>query len=232
MLQFVPIHLSAMERSRELMPWVKEWCQDGIFLQPEDWFERAHNIVSYSRDSNGIMIPKYQPGTYIWTPAPAAGQVAVEQLRTARNKWKNSTHIFLIPRLFTVLWRKQLYRVSDLIINLPFDNVFWPNSNHEPLCLAFIFPFIPVKPWQLKSTPAFLGMEKHLCEMWEREEGSKGDLLSQLRNATNGLSSMSERMVWEVLHRSSGAFLSHQPSRKRRGSDLGKSSRPDKLQVR
>lgn len=232
MLEFVPIHKSAIERRPQLVNWVKGWASDAVLLQREEWFERAHNIISYSRDANGVLILKYRKGTFIWSPAPAVDQVAIEQLRSTRNKWKNSTHIFVIPRLFTVLWRKQLYRVSGLIINLPFDDSIWPNSHHEPLCLGFIFPFIPHKPWQLRSTPAFLGMERYPCEMWEEEGSSKRYLLTQLRCAADRLSTMSERMVWEMLHGLPRDLLSYHPSRKRRGSDLGKSGRSKNLQVR
>ena len=46
-LRFVPLHLSVVQRSPNIVNWVKSWCSEIICLDPEDWFERAHNIKSY-----------------------------------------------------------------------------------------------------------------------------------------------------------------------------------------
>ena len=38
----------------------------------------------------------------------------------------------------TFMWRKQLSKVTDLIVTLHFDEVVWPKANHEHLILFFL----------------------------------------------------------------------------------------------
>jgi hypothetical protein len=41
MLSFIPLHLSALERSPPLLEWIKSWAGPSVeALAPEDWFER------------------------------------------------------------------------------------------------------------------------------------------------------------------------------------------------
>ena len=127
MLSFVPLHLSALERSYELQAWIRSWIEPCLkneeqleFLTPEDWFHRGHDFSGGSKNGDGVWIPSYRKGLYVWTPAPAAAAVAVEQLREARNKRTDSLHIVIIPRLFTSLWRRQLMRSADIFCEFPF----------------------------------------------------------------------------------------------------------------
>jgi hypothetical protein len=44
MLSFIPLHLSAIERSPSLKDWVSSWLGEGTeFLTPEQWFSRGHD---------------------------------------------------------------------------------------------------------------------------------------------------------------------------------------------
>ena len=51
--------------------------------------------------------------TFVRSPPPAACNVAIQELRKARIKKWDSTHIILVPRLMTPMWLKQLY--NDVI---------------------------------------------------------------------------------------------------------------------
>ena len=62
---------------------------------------------------------KIDPSTYVWSPPPSIGDVALEQLRYARIKRQASIQVFLIPKLFLYLWCRQLYKAMDLILFLP-----------------------------------------------------------------------------------------------------------------
>ena len=200
MMSFMPLHRSALERSLKLEQWIRSWAgEDLAFLSPEDWFEKGHDISGGTKNGDGIWLPNYAKGTYIWAPAPAAGAVAVEELRHARHKRKDSTHIFVVPRLFATEWRKQLYRVSDVVLELPFIDNVWPSNFHEPLVVGFCFPFLSCKPWQLRGTPAFLGLGRYLCRLWKDEEVAWWNILQQLFNATRRMGTLSECVVWEVL---------------------------------
>ena len=228
MLAFVPLHLSAVERSATLKPWLldifdKAGSEMPLFIEEEGWFSRAHDIIGGNKNDDGVWIPEYHSGTYIWTPPPAGGQVAIEQLRRARNKRQSSTHVFVIPRLFTSIWRKQLHKAADLIVELPsIPNVWELGTHHEPLILAFIFPFLSCRPWQLKRTGAFLGLGRLLRRMWKEEDQPIRPLLCQLLKSTRRLASLSDGMVRQVLS-STGSFgFLYTPSRERGRGDLEK----------
>jgi len=62
--------------------------------------------VGGEKNEDGVLIPKYRSATYIWTPTPAAAQIAVEKMRRARLKREGSTHVVVIPRLMAPEWRK------------------------------------------------------------------------------------------------------------------------------
>lgn len=205
MLSYVPLHLSALERAKGLREWITSWClghnkEDEIsFLEYADWFERAHDINSGSVNPDGVWIPSYRSGTYVWTPSPAVGLVAVEQLRRARLKRESSTHVVIIPRLMSAEWKRQLFRVADLFIELPFDDIWEKEKQHEPLILAVVFPFLVHRPWQLKRSGAFLGLGNVLRRMWKEDSVPTGPLLRELFSRQRELGTMQESMVRKVL---------------------------------
>ena len=54
----VPLHLTAIQRSSLLLPWIKSWAGDTIIVaSPEDWFSRAHTETDH---------------TWVWDLPPAA----------------------------------------------------------------------------------------------------------------------------------------------------------------
>jgi hypothetical protein len=45
-LSFVPFHLPALDRSPAVFDWVQSWAGEKVLtLEPEDWFERGHDLV-------------------------------------------------------------------------------------------------------------------------------------------------------------------------------------------
>jgi len=220
-MSFIPLHKTAIQRSDSLKHWIIDWIQPVIkgkekieFLSEADWFYRGHDIFNGSKNKEGIWMPNYKKGIFVWSPAPASGQFAVEQLREARNKRTASLHVFIIPRLFTSLWRRQLHRVSDLCFDLPFiENVWDKHSQHEPLTLAFIFPFLDVAPWQLKRAPAILEMGRLLPQMWKDSSVSTGFILCKLLLKARSLESMSHGVVRGVLSSARRFGIFHNESR-------------------
>ena len=217
MLSFVPLHMSALEGENNLKSWIQKWIFPSLskkekieFLSESDWFYRGHDIMGGFKNLDNVWIPNFESGVFIWSPAPAAGQFAIEQLREARNKRTDSLHIVLIPRLFTSIWRRQLARVADLFITLPFlDNIWTKESKHEPLTLAFIFPFLPFSPWQLKRTGAFLEMEGFLRRVWQDSSILTGFVLCQLLIRARALSSMPPSLVCKMLQSPKNLKLFH-----------------------
>jgi len=212
MLEFVPLHKTCLERSPLLKPQLR-YClqsyadmlgQKILFLSELDWYLKGHDLREGELNADKIWMPKFQSGVYIWSPAPSAGQHAIEQMRQARLKRTTSTHIYIIPRIFTSLWRKQLFKCSDLVIEMPFDNKLWTKeTHHEPLTIALLFPFLPFKPWQLKRSFAFMGMGRVLRRMWQEGYFSQWDILRELFVWTGRLSTMPSNMVWQMLQSAS-----------------------------
>lgn len=206
MLQHVPLHLTCLQRSPALKDWLRNIAtpegRGGVhFLSTADWFERGHDIVGGERNDDGVYVPNYSSGTLIWTPSPAGAWTAVEQLRRARVKREFSTHIFVVPHLMTPEWRRQLFRVSDMCIELPFFEEWNQKEQHEPLTIAFVFPFLSFRPWQLKRCRGYVAMAGVLRQLWKEAPASTGHLLRQFCSFTWSLAGMQEGMVRALLRR-------------------------------
>ena len=101
---YLPLHLSAFERSPSLLDRVVDVCGEVgplTLLSPEGWFTDAHAF-----------------GSFVWSPPPTAADVVVEQLSMARHKRPQCFHMVVVPRLFTAYWRKHLTRATDLYFKL------------------------------------------------------------------------------------------------------------------
>ena len=172
------------------------------WLAPEDWFEKGHGIMGWVKPNKGTgwWYPKLEKGEFLWTPPPAAALVAVEELRKARLKRHDSVHCFVVPRLMTTSWLKQLNKVSDILFEVPCnDKHFWTSSQHEPLVVGIVFPFIPHRPWQLRNTPKMVAVERKLRALWKEDHTRAWRLLQQLFEFSRSLDSMPEGMVWKLL---------------------------------
>jgi hypothetical protein len=65
--------------------------------------------------------------------------------------------------MFTTKWRKQLYKVADLVFEIPCGAMQnWDGSQFEPLVVGIVFPLAKYRPWQLRNTPKFLA-GSYLC---------------------------------------------------------------------
>jgi hypothetical protein len=97
-LSFVPLHLSALERSSTFLEWIRSWMGPELeTLGPDDWFQKGHEIWHWSKaKGEPFQCPVIKSGVYGWLPPPAAADVALEQLRIARIKRQDcTTHIFV-----------------------------------------------------------------------------------------------------------------------------------------
>jgi len=166
----VPLNQLTTQRSPKLVEWIKTWIYpEHIWLQPENWFVEAYDL-RFEGPRHSI---KIEHSTYIWTPPPAIADVALEQLREAKIKWQQSFHVMLIPHLFFGLWRRQLYKAMDIILFLPLSFEFWDCSMHEPLIIAFAFPYLRCKLWTIRETPKLFAIVRKMQALW-KEEGLDG----------------------------------------------------------
>ena len=55
MESFIPIHLSALDRSDKVLPWIRSWSTENlIVLEPRDWFDVGHDIEGFRRGWDGF----------------------------------------------------------------------------------------------------------------------------------------------------------------------------------
>ena len=224
-LEYIPFNLTAVERSPTLKPWLDKWTGDQLEeLTPEGWFTRGHDLDEDKTEMNveGLWMPSYKSGKYLWSPAPAAASAAVEELRKARHQRVESTHVFIVPRLMTPLWRKHLFKAADLVVTLPPGHVAWPAEMLEPLTIAFCFPYLSHSPWQLKRSKVLLGLGRALHEVWNSDLCTEGPLLWKLWELPTRLENMSEVVARSLLRGESKPKVPHSSTRKRRGRKVEK----------
>jgi hypothetical protein len=201
MLSFVPLHLSAIERNPSLHRWVCSWLgNDAELLEPEQWFSRGHSHDGGSYDENGFWRLKIRPGKFIWAPPPAAADVAVEELRKALIKRRDCTHVFLCPRLLTPQWRRQLNKACDLVLFMGAGSEIWPPEMFEPLTIGLVFPFLSVRPWQVRGTPKMLSLGRTLSGLLKDTNVVTRDILRKLCEQMWDLRFMPENVVRRVLY--------------------------------
>jgi hypothetical protein len=183
MLQHVPLRLSALDRQPGLLQWIASWAPfPPTLLTPDQWSTSGHGLSEGCNDRYNLWQPGVHPSRwFLWSPPPAIGDVAAEELEISRHKRDDLSHIFLCPRLMTYAWRKRLMKICDVVFTIPpGSRTFWPSSEHEPLLLGLTLRFSPRSPWQVKRCPQFLAMAGELQGMWACPEGVERDLLRQL----------------------------------------------------
>jgi hypothetical protein len=219
LLSFVPLHLSALDRSSGILSWLRAWIPSNLTLKtltPFEWYFTGHGVVNGSGNSDGVWLPgtlpRSQTTVFIWAPAPAAADAAIEQLAYSRHKRPWLWHVFLCPRLMTNLWRKRLLKIADVTFSLPVGvrEKVWSANMFEPLTVGLLFPFLPHPPWLCRYTPTFLELEGQLRAVWQNPQGAEWPLLRQLWNGPGGLlRDMPKGVVWGLLHSSPTGSLPH-----------------------
>jgi hypothetical protein len=200
----IPIYLSAVERSPKLLPWIMSWTSsDAILLDALGWFQKGHDIDGWRSCSDGFSRPilSEKGHTFIWSPPPFAAEVALAELRKARIKRQTSSHVFICPRLCMSLWQRQLFKCADFVFEVPAGSQIWSSDMHEPLLIGLLFPFLRVKPWQLRGTPKMHAVGRELRSLFQDKEVDPSDFLRKFwRTASMEVQHMPERVVWRVLH--------------------------------
>jgi hypothetical protein len=223
MLEFVPIHISALDRTPKLKPWLDSFIDESAeYLTPEGWYTRGHDLneSQWEINSDGLKLPCLKSGVFVWSPPPCAAESAVEELRKARHKRQLSQHLFIVPRLMQPLWRKHLHKAADIVLTLKPGHPAWPLDMLEPLTLAFVFPFIRHKPWQLRGSIQLLALGRQLCRVWAGDNGNERSLLRKLWNYQRTLESMPSKLASKMLQSEQLDRVSYSHSRKRRRSEV------------
>jgi hypothetical protein len=200
-LTHIPIHLKPTERSEMLRPWLEEsiWDSKALgplhWMSPEDWFDDL-----------------LKEGNFVWDVPPSAGETAVEQLCSHTHGRPEAMHIFLIPRLCTSHWRKQLLKCCDLVLTLPFDNKIWAHTAHEPLLMGLHFPLLPplhkYRPWKLKRTKLVADFEVRLRRLYVASDEMDWSVLRKFLLLARSIPSLPERLARDLLQTKTRGSLS------------------------
>jgi hypothetical protein len=187
-LKYVPLHQSAPELEPGLVDWIQSsWDHKRGPLQqltPEGWFSTAMN-----------------QGNYLWTPAPAAADVAGEQMARAIHKHPYSCHMFVAPRLMTARWQRRVGRIADFKITLDVGFKHWGKARHEPLLIFVCLPLSTHSPWKLRGCRFVAQAEGKLRSVSCTREGRIRNLLRQLFIQARRLDAMPESLVRGMLQR-------------------------------
>ena len=149
-LSFIPFDLGADERSNGLVSqWVCSWwtTEEGANFGGLELVEIRKDNMFELRDLKAARL---------WMLPPAAMEVAMELLyedQLAHPQWP---HVFVVPRLITHLWRKELMKSVDLLFTVPVSVPFWTARQFEHLIIVIILPlsYVPsyTGPWLVKGS--------------------------------------------------------------------------------
>ena len=116
MLESVPLHLNAIERSDTLRGWLKTWIpRHSEILTVEQWFTLGHGVCGGNKNVDNVWTPNYNYICKVWVPVPAAAFKAMSKLVRARHMDPYTSHIITCPQLMTHQWRKTLMKTADLV---------------------------------------------------------------------------------------------------------------------
>ena len=157
---FLPFNKGANERSRGAVgAWVRSWWKTK---KGEDW--GGISLQEITGDTMFEMRDLQAPR--LWMLPPALMETALELFcddRLAHPEW---AHVFVIPRLMTHLWRKNVGKDADVLFTVPCGVSFWASGQFEPLIVAIVFPFSYVPsytgPWLVRGTNEGRSFEREL----------------------------------------------------------------------
>ena len=87
-----------------------------------------------------------------------------------------------------------------MVLYLPAGTGCWTSDMHEPLILAFAFPFIRSKPWCIKGTPKLYAMARKMQALWKTTKLDGGTHLHEFLLEVKKLPPMPEHVVRRVLY--------------------------------
>lgn len=110
-------------------------------MNPKDKLIRGHDLDGGYYDSNNHWNWNVNPSTFVWDLPPGAADVGLEELRKARIKRQASTHIVLVPKLFTHLRKKKMIKCCYFFMDIAPVHKYWSSDQFESLTLGICFPF-------------------------------------------------------------------------------------------
>ena len=203
MLTFIPISISALDRSPLLLNWIRKWTgvPDLSPLSEADWLWKGQGLSQETwTNCDGQKFPKALPeSTYLWAPPPSIADVALEMLRKSLHKQTQNYHIFVCPKLMTPRWRKLLLRTCDVSFYVDVGAEHWGLNMHESLLIGIYLPLLHCPPWSLRRSKSVLTVERKLRQVQQTETGTQSSVLCKFLSLTRRFPTMSKSMVRSVL---------------------------------
>ena len=215
---FLPFDQGADARANgEVSKWVRSWWKTK---KGEDWGGLPLEEVT----AETMFELKDLKAARLWLVAPAVMETALELFcddRLAHPQWP---HVFVIPRLMTHMWRKNLGKDADVLFTVPTGVKFWASCQFEPLIVAIVFPLAHIPrytgPWLVKGTDEGARYERALIDgfkgndtgelhelggsvqrVWEDAESGSRVVLQQLLAWAGGFPPVQKCLVRAVLPR-------------------------------
>ena len=138
-------------------------------------------------------------------------------------------HVFVVPRLMTHLWRKNLGKDADVMFTVAPAGHFWERTQHEPLIVAVVLPLSYVRdyrgPWLARGSDEAQSLSRELsagfkyfrdrrrqglfdvagplCSLWHDAEGRSRTLLREFLRWARKFPPVQECLVRGLLQRES-----------------------------
>ena len=158
MLTYVPLNETAFDRQTNL----EDWLRSTLFgtwttLTASGWYDEGQ-----------------QAGQFIWAPAPAAAEAALDQLCEAKHIRPEGSHIFVCPALLTPRWRRKLGKIADALFHVPVGSRVWSKNQHEPVLIGLMCPLLSSRPWQVRHCSSVLAqLRLDLPKVWSEDLASE-----------------------------------------------------------
>ena len=102
----------------------------------------------------------------LWNPSPASMENDLDLLLEAWIKRPYKTHIVVMYRLMTLLWRRQNGKEADLLFTIPVGTTFWGLEEHEPLIIALFLTIVSRRErrglWNIRGSELAAGTVREL----------------------------------------------------------------------
>ena len=137
--------------------------------------------------------------SYIWAPPPVIADKALEECLKAVLKRTDAYHVVLIQRLYSPLWLRFFYKLSNFVFHISPGSRFWPLSMHKPLFVGISLLMLSRAPWILRGMPLLVGMERILHELPDCSETNGRNILHELLQILRQVAGLSEGMACKLL---------------------------------
>ena len=166
------------------------------------------NMTSKKSSLSLLLKPRPVPPSFI-----SLRYVSAEPHIDTCSRTTSNTHIFLIPRLCTVHYRKQLLKCCDVVLTIDCMHPFWDTNMFEPILMGIRLPLLPPErrfcPWQFKHTKLVEELQLQMRRVQSTSEPVNWDFLREFLLQTGTIRSMPDGVARKLLQTAPRRSLSN-----------------------